>query len=269
MTVADILFAISRGDVQVENQEVLRFAKTEHLGIKANTPDPASSRKEQVGVIYEMLIKKGYLDEQKLRYARRVHSKLTANKTLTQVLQELKYITPEQLQDTLSESKINLKIGVLLVELGLITEHELETAIRKQKESGAKKTIGEVLIDGGFIGERDLLEVLSYQLGLPYYDLEISRLDAHLLRKIPPNWYSLHQFLPVSRTDGKVTVAFVDPMNRESIDAAEKIFGKFRQILCSKSNLREIVGVLEHDQPHWQNEPYRREIHSRNSERSA
>jgi type IV pilus assembly protein PilB len=233
----------------VENQEDVKFAKAEHPSMQVNTADPASSTQEHVGVIYEMLIKKGYLDEEKLRYAKRVQSKLTNDKTLTQVLQELKYVTPEQLQDTLSESKINLKIGALLVELGLITEDDLEKAIHKQEESVAKKTIGEVLIESGIIGEQDLLEVLSYQLGLPYYDLEISRLDAHLLRKIPPNWYALHQFLPFSRTDGKVTVAFVDPMNHESIEAAEKIFGKFRQVLCSKSDLCEIVSILERDQP--------------------
>ena len=198
-------------------------------------------------MIYEMLIQKGYLDEQKLTYAKRVHSKLSGDKTLTQVLQELKYITTEQIQDALSEGKINVKIGALLVELGLITNRDLDMAISLQKESAVKKTIGEVLIDGGLIEERSLLEVLSYQLGLPYYELEISRLDAHLLRKVPPNWYSLHQFLPISRADGKVTVAFVDPLNRESLDAAEKSFGKVRQVLCSKSDFREIVGSIERE----------------------
>ncbi len=232
----------------MENQEVLRLAEVEQPTVMANSSEPASNGKDQAGVIYEMLIKKGYLNEQQLRYAERIHLKLTVDKTLAQILQELKYVTAEQLQDTLSESKINLKIGALLVELGLITNHDLETAIRLQKESAVKKTIGEVLVEGGLIEERDLLEVLSYQLGLPYYELEISRLDAHLLRKISPDWYSLHQFLPISRVDGKVTVAFTDPMNRESLDAAEKIFGKIRQVLCSKSNLREIVSVLEHDQ---------------------
>ena len=64
-----------------------------------------------------------------LNYAKRVHSKLTGDKTLAQVLQELKYITPEQLQDTLSASKV----GGLLVELGLITNHDLETAINCRK----------------------------------------------------------------------------------------------------------------------------------------
>ncbi len=231
----------------MEHQKILKFTGTEPLNIEAGNSEPTSGRKEHSGVIYHMLIKKGYLDEQKLNYAKRVHSKLTADKTLTQVLQELRYITPEQLQDTLSESKINLKIGALLVELGLITNRDLQTAIRLRKESAAKKTIGEVLVDGGFIEERSLLEVLSYQLGLPYYELEISRLDAHLLRKLPPNWYSLHQFLPVSRADGKVTVAFVDPMNRQSLDAAEKVFGKIKPVICSKSGFHDIVRGLERE----------------------
>lgn len=231
----------------MESQRALRLAEVGEPVAGVERREPAPGRKEQVGVIYEMLIRKGYLDEKKLRYAKRVQSKLTSDKTLTQVLQELRYITPEQLQDTLSESRVNLKIGALLIELGLITNHDLETAIHLQKQSAVKKTIGEVLVEGGFIEERDLLEVLSYQFGLPYSELEISRLDALLLRKVPPNWYSLHQFLPVSRVDGKITVAFADPMNKESLEVAEKIFGKVKQVLCSKSNLNEIVTALEHD----------------------
>ncbi len=242
-----VFSSISYRGLQVENQRVLKFMGTEQSIIQAGSSEPVSGRKDQSGVIYEMLIQKGYLDEQKLNYAKRVHSKLSGDMTLTQVLQELKYITADQLQDALSEGKINVKIGALLVELGLITNRDLDMAIGLQKESAVKKTIGEVLVEGGLIEERSLLEVLSYQLGLPYYELEISRMDAHLLRKVPPNWYSLHQFLPVSRADGKVTVAFVDPLNRESLDTAEKVFGKVRQVLCSKSDLRKIVGSIERE----------------------
>ena len=231
----------------MENQRVLNFTVIEQPDIRAANFEPASDAKEQPGVIYEMLIKKGYLDGQKLKYAQRVHSKLTGEKTLTQVLQELKYITPEQLQDTLAESKVNLKIGALLVELGLITENDVDTAIRLQKESVANKSIGEVLVECGLIEERSLMEVLSYQLGLPYYELEISRMDPHLLRKVPSKWYSLHQFLPVCRTDEKVTVAFVDPMNRESLDAAETTFGKVKPVICSKSDFHTILGAIERE----------------------
>jgi type IV pilus assembly protein PilB len=231
----------------VDNQRVLKTMGAEQPAGNAKGLEGASERAEQAGVIYEMLIDKGYLDQEKLRYAKRVHSKLPGNKTLTQVLQELKYITSEQLRDTLSASKVNLKLGALLVELGLISDNDLQTAIGLQKESAVRKTLGEVLVDSGLIEERSLLEVLSFQLGLPYCELEISRMDANLLRKVPTKWYVLHSFLPVSRVDGQVTVAFVDPLNRESQDAAEKIFGEVKQVLCSKSEFSGVLRALEHE----------------------
>ena len=249
--------------LQVENQKVLKFIGAGQSTMQTGSSEPGSDKKEQSSVIYEMLIKKGYLDEQKLSYAKRVHSKLMGDKTLTEVLQELKYVTPEQLQDTLSASKL----GALLVELGLITNHDLETAIRLQRESFSKQTIGEVLVEGGLIEERSLLEVLSYLMGLPYYELDSARLDANLLRKVPLNWYTLHQFLPVGRADGKVTVAFIDPMNRDSLDAAEKVFGKVRQVICSKSDFHEIVRILEHEAAKMNST--RREIGSRSGKHAA
>ena len=230
----------------MENQSVLNFSEIEQSAVKTVDFEPAPDPEEQSAVIYEMLIKKGYLDEQKLKYAKRVHSKLASGKTLTQVMQELKYITHEQLQDTLSESKVDVKIGALLVELGLINDNDVETAIRLQKDAVAKKTIGEVLVEEGLIEERSLLEVLSYELGLPYYELEISRMDPHLLKSPSP------EVLPSSisadwHTDGKVTVAFVDPANRESLDAAETIFGKVKPVICSKSDFHKILGAIERE----------------------
>lgn len=228
---------------------MLQFDEVEQSGLTV-VSRPVCKKEEQPGVIYKMLIERGYLSEQQLVYAKRVYAKLPGDRTLVQVLQELKYITPEQLQDTLSESEIDLKIGALLVELGLVTSADVNQAIILQRQSAARKTIGEVLVENNLIEERSLLEVLSYQLGLPYYELEISRVDAHLLRKVPPKSYRLHQFLPVGRTDGKVTVAFVDPLNRESLDAAEKIFGKIKPVICSKTDFREILEAIEREAAH-------------------
>jgi type IV pilus assembly protein PilB len=206
-----------------------------------------ADRGEHVGEIYKLLIKQGFLTEEQFAYARRVHSKLTGKQTLVQVLQDLKFITLEQLQDTLSANRLNLKIGALLVELGLITKNELNVAINLQKESPVKKTIGEILVEGGFIEERKFLEILSYQLGFPFCELDISRLDQQLLKKIPLRWYSQHQFLPISHADGKVTVAFADPLNRNNVEAAEKAFGKIIPAICSKNEFKEILSILERD----------------------
>jgi type IV pilus assembly protein PilB len=236
------------GTANVENQQVIK-----HMGEGASgarqVSAPESGRREQAGEIYRLLIEKGYLNEDQLRYAKRVHSKLTGNQSLTQVLQDLKFITREQLQDTLSESRINLKIGTLLVELGLVTRNDLETAILRQKESQTRKTIGEILIEGGFIDERSLCEVLSYQLGFPFCEIQAANLDRQLLRRAPARWYAMHQFLPVGFASGKVTVAFIDPLNHQSAEAAEKVFGEFSPAICSRGNFAEILSILERDVP--------------------
>ncbi len=209
--------------------------------------EAAGDKSEKAGEIYLLLIQQGHLKPEQLKYAMRVHSKMTGCHTLLQVLQELKLITQEQLEETLVANRLNLKIGTLLVELGHISKNQLETAIRLQQESSVKKTIGEILTEEDFIDERKLLEVLSYQLGLPFYQLELSKIDPQLLKRAPARWYSQHNFLPVFMEDGKVTVAFPDPLNRENVDAAEKTFGKINRAICSKSDFREIINVLERD----------------------
>lgn len=232
---------------RIDNQKVLKFLGSGSPQLRGTTVRE-EDRGEKAGQIYDLLMKKGCLKQEELEYAKRVHSKMSGHYTLIQVLLDLKLITNEQLQDTLTENRLNLKIGTLLVELGFLGKNELEIAINLQKESTEKKTIGEILVDGGFIEERKLLEVLSYQLGIPFQQLDILSLDRQLLRKAPVRWYSLHNFIPVAVADGKVTVAFPDPLNRDCIDAAEKVFGKINVALCSKSDFREVINLLERDQ---------------------
>ncbi|MGC9195956.1 MAG: GspE/PulE family protein [Syntrophobacteraceae bacterium] len=231
----------------MKNLDILESMATEQSQNRAKGPGLSAHGEEQAGVVFEMLIGKGYLDEQKLMHAKRVHSKLAGNQSLIQVLLDLKYITSEQLRESLSAGEVNLKLGALLVELGLIRDHDLATALARQKASSPGKTLGEVLVESGLIEERSLMEVLSFQLGLPCRELEIARMDANLLRKTSSTFCARHQFLPIERSHGQVTVAFVDPLNPESLEAAEKIFGKVRQVLCSKTDFSNILKILENE----------------------
>lgn len=228
----------------MEHHEILKLMGKPNQG---QGDEPGKGRSEQTAEIYMLLLHKGYITPDQLKYAARVHSKLSGNQTLLQVLQELKFITPEQLDETLAANRLNLKIGALLVELGHITKKELDTAISLQKESTTHRTIGEILVEGGFVEERKFLEVLSYQLGLPFHQPELSKIEPTLLRRAPARWYAQHGFLPIGVDNGRVMVAFPDPMNRDSIDAAEKTFGKVSPCICGRSDFREIVTALERD----------------------
>ena len=56
-------------------------------------------------------------------------------------------------------------MGQLLIERGLIAVEDLDRALELQKERGDK--LGRILVNMGYLAQRDLLNALSAQLGLP------------------------------------------------------------------------------------------------------
>lgn len=64
------------------------------------------------------------------------------------------------------------RLGDLLVEAGLITEEQLQEALR-EKAPGQK--LGDALLQRGYITEQQLIEVLEFQLGIPHVSLSAIR----------------------------------------------------------------------------------------------
>lgn len=70
-------------------------------------------------------------------------------------------------------------LGELLVDRGLLTGAQVDEALLHQPTSG--KRLGVLLVELGAVGERDLYEVLSIQLGLPLIDLRQEQPEADAL----------------------------------------------------------------------------------------
>ena len=179
----------------------------------------------QVGVIAGLLMKDGLISEQQLAYALRVSAKLTTQKTIKDIFLDLGYVTPEQLQESMQRHKLNVRLGDLLVELGYMRGADLQQALGMQKDSGGTRRLGEILIEGGFIEERKLLETLSYQLGYPLIELDFVKLDKSLFGVIPLNVCRDYNIVPVSRDGNKVVVAFSDPLDRRALAVVERYLG--------------------------------------------
>jgi type IV pilus assembly protein PilB len=176
--------------------------------------------------IAAVFLKAGLLTDQQLMYAKRVRAKLSTPKTLLSVLKELRYLTNEQIQPALSAQPTAVSLGDLLVELGYLQKTDLEAALNLQKETAPKKKLGQILVEHRFIDPYKLAEALSYQLGLPYVELQFATLDQSLLAKGSLKWYSEHGFLPLYKQDGRVLVAFSDPLAPKARELAEKLCGK-------------------------------------------
>ena len=200
----------------------------------------------RVGVIPTLLINDQVITHEQLAYATRVHSKLTTPQTMLDTLLELGLISQEQLQTTLRKHQLNLRLGDLLLELGYLREIDLQQALAIQKDSQGQRRLGDVLVDNGFIEERKLLETLSYQLGYPLIEPDFVKIDKTLLARLPLN--VCHQFsvLPLYRQGDQLVVTFADPLDQRARDSVAAHLGSFIPAICSKKSLKEALSALEH-----------------------
>ena len=111
------------------------------------------------------------------------------------------------------------RIGDILVEEGILTEEQLEEALKAAKAESKK--IGEAITDLGFASEQDIAEALSSQLGFEYVNLSTVHIPDNVLSLINESVLRKHLMIPyafVPNTINQVKVAMVDPMDMSAID---------------------------------------------------
>jgi type II secretory ATPase GspE/PulE/Tfp pilus assembly ATPase PilB-like protein len=103
------------------------------------------------------------------------------------------------------------KIGELLLQKGLISAQQLETAVKESQRTG--EIIGKVLVRMGFITQAQLTEVLAQQLGLVFYhslkDIDVS---MNVIKAIPPKFVWHYKFMPLKIKGSVLTIAVSDPL---------------------------------------------------------
>lgn len=177
--------------------------------------------------IVSLLVREGHLTEQQADYARRVASRLHMAKPLSEVVLELGYVTDEQMRQTIRRNQGELRIGDLLGGLGYLTDEELDRALALQAQEGRQQKLGDILIQHKFLADDKLTEILALQLGLPVLELTAKEPDHGLMGRGPVEYYEQYRFVPYDmQTDGSVRIAFVDPLDPRSLDAARDYFGK-------------------------------------------
>jgi len=193
--------------------------------VKSNSKPTNAENKSDFGKIIALLIEVGLLTKTQVQYASRVQSKLRTEKPLLEIIKELNYLTDGQLRKALRENPLSIHIGDFLVELGLITNRDLDLVLQLQKKETPMRKLGEVMVAHNLIEERKLIAELSLLLGFPFVEPDVSEIDPNLLTRGAIAQYQAHSFFPVRREGEKIIVAFADPMDPQDIDAAVEALG--------------------------------------------
>ena len=98
--------------------------------------------------------------------------------------------------------------GDILLDSGLITEEQLTAARAERDETG--DPLDEILLRQGIVKEDQLLEALSNALGTRWIHIP-GKLEPDVINLVPAEFAYRHVVLPVSRENGLLTVATLDP----------------------------------------------------------
>ena len=133
-----------------------------------------------------------------------------------------------------------LRVGDILVEKGIITTEELNRALNEQQKTG--EILGKVLIKLGMVSERQMLEVLSGQLGIPFIELKETKIEDAVIKSIPAKFAWHYNVMPVNLVGNVLTVAISNPFDMWPIDDLETNLGyRIDKALATSQDIQEAI----------------------------
>ncbi|HMK49230.1 MAG TPA: ATPase, T2SS/T4P/T4SS family [Thermodesulfovibrionales bacterium] len=172
--------------------------------------------------IGELLVQEGLLSEKQLQEAVAKQYKKTSYSPLGEVCVQMRFISKAQLNDILKKYRKRLNLGTLLVQMGLISQEEIEDALELQKTEGKK--LGRILIEQGYITESNLVNTLSIQLGIPKMIPAPGLIDPVVLKGVSKAFLQKNECLPAFRDGDSITIIMSDPLSEETIRSMEHVF---------------------------------------------
>jgi type II secretion system (T2SS) protein E len=137
------------------------------------------------------------------------------------------------------------RLGQLLMELKVIDEHQLQSALGHQKQWGGK--LGVILVQKGFCREDQMIATLSQHLGMPAVRLAEAKIDPRAVKTVSKSVAErLHVFAYEVTGSGRsevITIAMSDPTDLSAVDQLAFHTGKrIKPMLAGDS---EVIAAIQ------------------------
>jgi hypothetical protein len=111
----------------------------------------------------------------------------------------------------------DLPLGEVIARAGLVAPNELYAALATARAAGRR--LGDVLLEHGLLGERDLARMVAEQEGLEFVDLGKLDLDQSAVDLLSERSSRRHRAISFRSEGGATFVAVADPTDTEGLDA--------------------------------------------------
>jgi type IV pilus assembly protein PilB len=132
------------------------------------------------------------------------------------------------------------RIGEMLLERHLVTQAQLDQALKAQRETGQR--IGTLLVQQGAISKLEFFSTLADQHGVEVLQQDRVEIDPSARDVLPVELIQRHGVVPLWANDKILRVAMADPHNVEIIDELRFKSGRWIQVvLADEDRITELI----------------------------
>ncbi|MBX7073423.1 MAG: Flp pilus assembly complex ATPase component TadA [Pirellulales bacterium] len=134
------------------------------------------------------------------------------------------------------------RLGQILVDLGFITDEQLEMLLEEQQNRPGE-LIGKVAESMGLINDDQLAQGLAEQMGLKVISLADTAIPQDVLNYVTEPMAQLYRIVPVAFRDNTLTIAMCDPQKLSVVDELRNFLGyDIRTVVATE---KDVKGALE------------------------
>jgi len=136
-----------------------------------------------------------------------------------------------------------LKLGALLVASGLVTQAQLDGALKRQRSDGGR--LGEVLVNDSLVTEKDIVRAVAGQMRIGVVDLSQTAPQANAIGLLPRDFIIRHRLMPLSLDDnGSLILAMTNPLDVITVDeVGMRTKKRIVPVICTESGFDDAVSI--------------------------
>ncbi len=124
-----------------------------------------------------------------------------------------------------------------LLQKEYVKQEQLDEA--KKVQTQTKKDLGRVLVELGFVGEREMLEGKAQELGIPFVDLDRHNVESSAINVVPERIAKNHNVVPVKKEGQNLWLAMSNTNNITAMDDVRMVSG------CRVYPVMAVPGAIE------------------------
>ena len=118
-------------------------------------------------------------------------------------------------------------LGRILTKMGILTRDKVHECLKIQQQRGGKQKLGEILLELGLVNEEDLGTALAGQRGMEFVKLDADEIPSDVIAYVPAQMAKTYRIVPIEYDKGlnELTVVLDSPDNFRATDDLSTLMG--------------------------------------------